>query len=167
MSLYRFFTSNLPLPEVNNEKILYLSVQDAVSMGINVPDSLLKSDAYKLDNSKVFLFCDKEEDLHEIEIHPISRNAFTDQFTQMPYLATLTGKVNEGSVDKLAQYILKQTAEPSAILELWHVWEGEDCEVKAIMVHKEDQVVTALRDYLFEQRYSGAICLKFNSTEGA
>lgn len=185
MSLYRFLASNKPLPEVQNEKIKFLSIPEALARGIKIPDSLLNPDAHKKGIGKSIMCFEKEEDLYEIEIHPLDPNEFTGQYTQLPYLAELTGKVTQSTVNRLAQYVIELSIPsrssnvaysssmhsthlnvPVTVLELWQVWEGEYSKWKEIHVDHETQVVSVLQEHLFEQNYKGAICLKFNMTEG-
>lgn len=135
MSVLFYFASDKPLEEIKNPHYKYLSVNEAVEMGIEVPDFVLNSTIIDKDKPKVILWSDL--DIRK-EIDSVTRkvvdNGVDDDFSIRPfeyypelhttkqYMAKLDWDVySEGRARHIIEYIKKHMEQVDE-MEIWNVW---------------------------------------------
>lgn len=77
MSLFEYIASDNPLKEVENTHIKYLSVNQALELGIEVMDFLLNP-SFDRDKPYVVLWAANEDALHEIVITELKNDKMID-----------------------------------------------------------------------------------------
>lgn len=125
MSSVFYMASDHPLKERPNPNCKTLSVNEALAMGVDVPEFLLEP-GFDRDKPDVLLWSDDldtqgklDDDFAIYTLDP----SMDDVYTEKKYRAALEWDYTEGRAQKVMQYIrehLKHTEE----LELWHVWVG-------------------------------------------
>lgn len=137
MSQLTYIASNTPLPEVKNPHYNTLSVNEALSMGLEVDDFLLRP-GYNRDEPDVILLSDTElvfdtdtgtvDDGGFDDDFAILRlsNATDDVYTEKTYRAYIEWAIcTVGRCQKVIDYIRKQLEHTDEI-ELWNIWMGNE-----------------------------------------
>lgn len=124
MSVLTYIASDYPLKEVENPHVKQLSVNQALELGIEVPDFLLEP-SFNKDKPDVILWVDDDNNLGEISIREFSKaDIFDEIYTQKKFLAYLDWDYTESRAENLIQYIRAHLLDADEI-ELWHIWLGE------------------------------------------
>ncbi|HOM01571.1 MAG TPA: hypothetical protein PLH43_01940 [Acetivibrio sp.] len=134
MSAFTYIASNNPLPEVKNPHYKTLSINEALSMGIEVPDFLLDSGCDR-DKPDVILWSDIEIKI-DTETGTVDDGGFDDDFailklsntaedvyTEKKYCAYLEWNLTRGRSQKVIDYIREQL-EYTDEIEIWRIWMG-------------------------------------------
>ena len=134
MSQLTYIASNAPLPEVKNSHYKTLSVNEALSMGIEVDEVLLRPD-YNRDEPDVILWSDTEI-VFDTDAGTVDDGDFDDDFaifrlsdaaddvyTEKKYRAYIEWRCTAGRTRKVIDYIKEQLIDTDEI-ELWNIWMG-------------------------------------------
>ncbi|RKD31886.1 hypothetical protein [Lacrimispora algidixylanolytica] len=136
MSSCTYIASNTPLPEVKNPHCKSMSVNEALSMGMIVPDFLLNSDSNR-DAPGVILWLDTETKL-DTELGALVDGDFDDDlailildgdtddiYTEKKYKAYMEWTCTKGRSQKVIEYIREQLTYTDEI-EIWNIWKGSE-----------------------------------------
>lgn len=137
MSQLTYIASNAPLPEIKNPHYKTLSVNEALSMGIKVPEFLLEPD-HNRDKPDVILWSDTELAL-DTDTGTMANANFDDDFailrlseaandiyTEKKYRCYIEWTVcTAGRSQEVLDYIRAQLACIDEI-ELWNIWMGHE-----------------------------------------
>lgn len=162
MSAYRCIASNVMLPDVINEKIEYLSVNQAKQRGMVLPDFILDSKTIDPDKDAVILACSSEEDLHEMAITLEITRCFGNAYSDKKYLSQLTGRFTEERIQVLYNYVLESLNITDEI-ELWQLWEDELLEPKVIRAKNKIDLESLLTQYLGSNSIETPICIRISN----
>ena len=69
MSSYQFLASDHPFEKLENPFLERLSIREALERNMDIPDFMLENPDMDPEE-KIFLLCDKEEHLEDLELHP-------------------------------------------------------------------------------------------------
>ncbi len=120
MSAYTFLATNYEMPEVDNAKAKYITVQEAIDLSIKpqwVPWE-------KMDPDVQILYIENEEDLGELVIS--KETSYGDcGFTSYPFIYEINFRYSEFRTKQLLEY-LKENIREGQIMELWRVWIGNE-----------------------------------------
>jgi len=130
LSQLTYIASNYPLQEVENPHCKSLSVNEALAMGIEVDDFLLRP-GYNRDEPDVILWSDTEIVIDadggglddDFSIFKLSDET-EDVYTEKKYRAYVEWAIcTKGRCQKLIDYIREQLTHTDEI-ELWNIWMG-------------------------------------------
>ncbi|MDR1703141.1 MAG: hypothetical protein LBS19_00435 [Clostridiales bacterium] len=126
MSWYEFLASDVPMNDVENPRVQWISLREALERGKPVPEWVRES--IDLDKAGTVLWFESEEDLHEIEITKIDRHMYTDEagifpHVDLPYFSSLEWRYTEERAARLIDYIREHLSKAS-VVELWGYWDG-------------------------------------------
>ena len=134
MSQLIYIASNTLLPEVKNPHYKTLSVNEALSMGIEVDEVFLKP-GYNRDEPDVILWSDTEL-IIDTDSGTVNDGDFDDDFailrlsdatddvyTEKKYRAYIEWDCTGGCAKNVIDYIRNQLKRTDEI-ELWHIWMG-------------------------------------------
>lgn len=136
MSQLTYIASNTPLSEVKNAHYKTLSVNEALSEGIEVDDFLLRP-GYNRDEPNVILWSDTKivfdtdagtvDDGNFDDDFAILRlsDATEDVYTEKKYRAYIEWRCTAGRAQNVIDYIHNQL-ELTDEIELWHIWMGNE-----------------------------------------
>lgn len=121
MSFCSFIATNDEMPEVDQTKAKYMTVKEAVDLGIE-PHELVPWE--KMDPNAQILFFENEEDLKGLVI---KKDTYYDVsgYTSHPFIYEVNFGYSELRANQLLEYI-KENVKEGQILELWRVWIGHD-----------------------------------------
>ncbi len=137
MSSLIYVSSNYPLEEIKNPHYKTLSVNEALSIGVEVPDFMLKSD-FDRDKPDVLL-CSDTELVIDTTLGTIEDGGFDDDFailklddttediyTEKKYRCYLEWMLyTEGRSKKIIEYV-KRHLEHTDEIEIWRIWMGNE-----------------------------------------
>ena len=124
MSVFTYIASNYPLEEVKNMHLRLLSVNEAIEIGIEVPEPLLEP-SFDRDKPDVMLLVDKKENLDEISIHTFNpNNMYDDIYNEKKYCASLQWEYTKARAEKLISYIHNHLMKADEI-EICQIWLGK------------------------------------------
>lgn len=124
MSVFSFIASDYPLAEVDNPLVKQLSVNQALEMGIEVPDFLLVP-SFDRNKPDVILWAVDENDLGELQITNMAKEFIWDDiYSEKKYFASLEWTYSESRAEKLIEYIQNHLKFAEEI-ELWEIWIGD------------------------------------------
>lgn len=124
MSVLTYLASDYPLEEVKNAHVKQLSVNQALELGIKVPDFLLEP-SFDKDKPNVILWVDDEKNFGEISIREFQRADICDDlYTQKRFLAYLEWDYTESRAENLIRYLQAHLLNAYEI-ELWRIWLGQ------------------------------------------
>lgn len=131
-----YIASNTPLPEVNNPHYKTMSVNEALSMGLIVPDFLLNSGSNR-EASGVIMRSNIETKL-DIESGILDDGDFDDDlailildedtddiYTEKKYKVYIEWTCTKGRSQKVIEYIREQLTYTDEI-EIWNIWMGNE-----------------------------------------
>lgn len=125
MSRCYYFACDIVLPDQRNPKVKWLSINEALDLGIDIDLSLF-NDNVDRDKLNTILFCNDEKDLDYPNIYSVSREILNNDITTLKrFGAVLEWKYSEPTVDVVLDYIKSQLKSASEI-ELWSVWLGSN-----------------------------------------
>jgi hypothetical protein len=154
LSFQTFLASDVPLPEVENTHVKWMSVNEAIEKGVNLPGMVLNSATIDRDKPGVILWVDSQENMDEITIRT-EEKAYLGRDdspleTDLPHFATLEWSFTKERAEKLIAYIwehLKKAAE----IEVWNLWVGYEETVPA--TRKRTVYADELRVEYFEKMF--------------
>ena len=138
--------SDAPLPVLPNPHLKLLSVNEALSQGLDVPKSMLEDPEIDPDEPETFLWSDISIEINPEtgEVTPPPEDCWdiwpidcADHLqTGLPYLAEVEWpECTPGRAAVLADYI-RSHLETAERVELWNFWDGSDVELTR--VHREE-----------------------------
>lgn len=136
MSQLIYIASNAPLPEVKNPHYQTLSVNEALSMGLEIDEVFLRP-GYNRDEPNVILWSDTEI-IIDTDAGTVDDGGFDDDFaifslsdatddiyTEKKYRAYIEWGCTAGRAQRVIDYIGEQL-ENTDEMELWNVWMGNE-----------------------------------------
>ena len=136
MSQLTYLASDAPLPEVKNPHYKTLSVNEALSMGIEVGEVFLRP-GYNRDEPDVILWSDTEI-VFDTDVGTVDDGNFDDDFaililsdatddvyTEKKHRVYIEWSCTKGRSQKIVDYIREQLENTDGI-ELWHIWMGNE-----------------------------------------
>lgn len=121
MSFYSFIATNYETPEVDQTKVKYITVKEAIALQIK-PHELVPWE--EMNPNDTILLVENEEDLHELVIKKTDDDDVTE-YTSYPFIYEINFIYSEVRTKQLLEY-LKETIREGQIVELWRVWIGHD-----------------------------------------
>jgi hypothetical protein len=139
MSVFTYFAADFPLEDRKNSHNKFLSVNEALDLGIEVGEELLASNIDR-DEPGIMLWCDREiiidtkshsiddgNDDDDFIIFQIDKS-WDDIYTDKQYLACLEcSSFTTGRTKQIIDYIGRQLQHADEI-EFWYIWMG--CEYR-------------------------------------
>lgn len=145
MSEFQFITSDRPLKEVENPYIEFLSINEAITKGIILPEMLADDEDLDRDE-KILMNVESEEHLDEIEI---KRELYyaeenVEVYSKKLHVVELRWRYSEKRAQQLLEYITDhlKTAEE---VEIWKVWVDEQTEPNVQSIKFDELTIDALR----------------------
>ena len=129
MSYATFLASDTPMPELQNPHQQFLSVNEALAKGVDVPNLVLDTTAIDRDNPDAIMWFESEDSFGEIAIQNTEQPYhFTDDYgnppeTDLACFSELNWNYTEERATKLIGYIRKHL-EKAVVVEIWHTWIG-------------------------------------------
>lgn len=163
MSLYQFFASHKPLKEMANPYIEHWSINDLIAKNMEVPFHLLDK---PIDHDeKIFLWCESEELMDEINIFNAPGSSFPNykEVSDKSKIATLEWRYTDKRAEALIQYLSEvlNDANYDDEIEFWHVWMDDSLDALDLREYEVDQLtVPILRELLGKECYEHPICLR-------
>lgn len=148
MSALLYLASDHPLPEIQNPHEHFLSVNEALAMGMEVPAHLLApgidrdwQHAIHWSDRTVHIDLDRgtvedggyDDDFSIVPLHPSTE----DIYTQKHYRAEIECLWTAGRGKAVLAY-LRQRLETADEVELWHIWMG--CDEPPKILHYEASI---------------------------
>jgi len=125
MSYYAFIASDAQFDDVENPYITYLSINEALEIGLLVPDIVMNSNTVDRDNPNVLLYIDDEVHFGEITINKGDWGLLhNDNPITLEYISTLEWDYTTERAMQLITYI-KKHLQKSKIVEVWCLWLGD------------------------------------------
>lgn len=125
MSRYYYFACDSVLPELVNEQVKGLSINEAINQGIDVDLSMFDANIDR-DLPNILLFFNDESELEYPNIYSLDKKALPNEInTTKQFCAALEWSYSESSVDIVFKYIESQL-KVSTEVELWSIWLGND-----------------------------------------
>ncbi|MDB7815937.1 hypothetical protein [Intestinimonas butyriciproducens] len=126
MSALFYIASDYPLDEVSNPHYKTLSVNEALSIGMEgIPEQFLEP-GFDRDKPDVLLWSDAFVEEGELDddfsIWPLNSST-EDIFTDKKYRVCLEWEYTRGRAERIIQYIREHLSHISE-LEIWHIWVG-------------------------------------------
>ena len=119
MSALIYLASDSPLKSIEYQQEKWLSINEALALGIQVPDYVLSIEG--LDRDKPYCVCQADSD-DDLSIFPIEKSE--DLFTTKTYCSKLEwGFYTPERAERVIDYI-KEHLEHTAEMEIWHIWLG-------------------------------------------
>lgn len=125
MSSNTFIATNYEMPEVDNTKAKYITVKEAIHLGIKPHELVPWED---MDPSAQILFIEKEDDLYELVV---KKDTYYDVsgYSSYPFVYEVDFHYSELRTKQLLKF-LNENIREGQILELWKVWiDNEDVEI--------------------------------------
>lgn len=128
MSSYQFLASDHPFEKLENPFLEHLSIREALERNMDIPDFMLENPDMDPEE-KIFLLCDTEEHLEDLELHPeeISFPEVSARLTENPYVVELQWRYSKERAETLLAYIRKHLASAKN-LEIFSLWLDEEGE---------------------------------------
>lgn len=159
MSEYYCIASNNELLEIKNEKIEYLTVNQAKLREMILPDFILESQTIDHNKDLVILSCNCEEDFYEIAITPERTRCFGNEYSDKIYISQITGKFTRERAEFIYAYLIKSLMGTDEI-EVWQLWEGEILEPKIYEAESSNHLKDLLVYYLASGGVEKPVCIK-------
>lgn len=159
MSEYLCIASNDELIEIKNDKIEYLTVNQAKSRELVLPDFILENETIDQDKDLVILSCNCEEDFYEIAITPERTRCFGNEYSEKMYISQITGKITRERAEFIHDYLIKSLIVTDEI-EVWQLWEGEILEPKIFEAKSSNNLKELLVHYLVSSGVETPVCIK-------
>lgn len=121
MSLLQFIASDVPLKNIENPYIKWMSINQAIKNGYKVEEELIENPKVDKDDESMLMFCDSMEHFEELEI--IEKRTFrhNEYYTKKKYCSEITWRYTDQRAKKLLEYIHDHLKESNEI-ELWRIW---------------------------------------------
>lgn len=117
MSWYYFIATNKELPEVDYTSTKYITVQEAIDLGIKPHDFMPWE---SMDPDSHILFAESQEDLHELVIS--NETAYDDYgYSSQPFIYEINFAYSKKRLQQLLAY-LQENIKKDQIVELWRIW---------------------------------------------
>lgn len=161
MSSFTFISSNSPLEDVENPHIKLFSINEALENGIVAHESLPASGQIDRNKPGVILWIDDEENFGEITIRAFSKTPYESCLTNMEYCSALEWGYSDERAKQLIAYIRKHL-EVSDMMEIWHVWLGDNARTtvpKKHFIHMNDLMPNDLKKMLKHDSYEFPECI--------
>lgn len=143
MSTYCFIGSDYELPEVDNTNARYITVREAMKMGIKDHEFMPWESMNPKD--KVLLFAN-ENDLDELVIRKGTEHTEnTRWYTNKPLIYTVEFRYTEDRGKQLLQYLREHTIKDHE-LELWCIWLDEKKSVQPKVYKAKDISIQNLNE---------------------
>jgi hypothetical protein len=127
MSKYSFIATDYELPEVANSKKRYITVREAMELGIQ-PHSLIPWE--KMNPDAEIMIIDNEDDLGELVIKKrLDYEKNVRWYTDKPFIYLLYFGYAEARAEQLLKY-LKDNINEGQQLELWSIWLDDKQNIK-------------------------------------
>lgn len=137
LSSLMYIASNKPLEDIKNPHYKTLSVNEALAIGMAVPNFMLEPD-FNRDEPGVLLWSDTEiileaagkevndggldDDFAILKLN----DAMEDIYTEKKHLAYIEWmKYTQGRAEKIIDYV-KRGLEDTDDIEIWHIWMGNE-----------------------------------------
>lgn len=164
MSSYQFLASDKPFEKLENHYLMRLSIKEALERNMDVPEFMLDNPDVDQDE-KVFLVCEEEDHLHDLEIYPEDNPTLSTQIsiTEKPYTAEIYWQYSSEQVEVLLSYI-RSHMEKAHEVEIYSLWldEVETAEKEVISL---DTLSPEKLYFLDDNRgYNGPRCLLIKKT---
>ena len=151
MSSYSFIASDYELPEVENPKIKYITVKEAIELGIK-PHELVPWEDMSPDDQ--VLIVKDQKDFDELTIKKHARNLFEDisWYTNKPYIYNVQFCYSENRAKQLISY-LQENIRENYHPECWTIWLGEQQKVIPVKIKSGElsaEIIQKLFDWKFK-----------------
>lgn len=127
MSYVTYLASDVGLAEMENRFVRYISINEALERGIEVPHLEF---LYDVDRNEPFLvYVEDENHFGELEIHALQdKTEEIFRYTKKPFVSSLSFTYNDLRADALLKYLKIHFAEnpTSQEVEIWGIWLGEE-----------------------------------------
>jgi hypothetical protein len=119
MSSYSFIATDYELPEKDNTKTKYITVQEAIDLGIKAHELMPWEE---MDPNTKILYFENEDDLYELEITREDPDRYeVSWYTDKPFIYSVEFKYSDLNIKQLLEYIKENISEGQR-LELWSIW---------------------------------------------
>lgn len=149
MSQFTFLASNAPLENVENPHLKRLSVNEAVTQGIERPKML--PDNIDRDKPNVLLWVDDEESIGDLAIFEAKWCKYKSYSPNMEYNSIIQWVYTDERAKQLISYIRKHL-ETTDSVEIWHICLDSDNEIigkpENIIIDVNELTVSQLAKYL-------------------
>lgn len=127
MSKYTFIATNYEIPEVDNSKERFITVQEAIELGIKAHEFMPWE---KMNLNDKILFFEKESDLGELVIRKGTEYEKNVRwYTDKPFIYSIDFEYSELRTKQLLEY-LKENIREGHQLELWSIWLDDKQSIK-------------------------------------
>lgn len=169
MSYYQFIASDERLPDLENEKLISLSINEAYERGLVFGDyGMSPEDVVELYEDKdakgACIYCENEEDLDELSI--IEEDEFSDYssgYTEKEFRSSINWKMTDERAEKLVNYI-KEHMESTDEVEVWTILlddeDTSDSDMEIVTCNLDEFDSEVLTEAMNIEEYSCPICLK-------
>lgn len=151
MSRLFYFASDMELSEQPNPYLNYLSVNEALSLGLEINKDLLNEDI-SYDEPGVITYCEDEKNFSYPVFYQLDPKDLFDYIgTSKEHCVALQWEYSDDTVNVVLDYIKKQL-EKVPYIEMWSVWLGnvpEDVNTVSTMseLSVDELTVSMLRDF--------------------
>lgn len=119
MSSYSFIATDYEMPEVDNTKVKYITVQEAIDLGIK-PHELMPWE--KMNPNDKILFVENEDDLDGVVITKEDADIYdVNWYTDKSFIYSVEFRYSYLTIKQLLEY-LKENISEGQRLELWSIW---------------------------------------------
>ncbi len=159
MSAYYFLASDFPIEEKENKLIEMLSIEEAISKGLEPPSWLNSWENLKVSNmtKKVILRADSEECFGEIEVREQNASFQARQFTDKKYISAIDWRYTDARALQLIEYF-KEHLKTSCEIEYWYNWLDEFTEPHYTNITVDALTTELLKSFTFN--FDGSKCLR-------
>ncbi len=167
MSSYQFLASDHPFEKLENPFLERLSMREALERNMDIPDFMLENPDMEPEE-KIFLLCDTEEHLEDLELHPeeISFPEVSARLTENPYVVELQWRYSKERAETLLGYI-KKNLTSAENLEIFSLWLDEEDPPQRMEVTMDSLNLTHLSFLDLSEGYQGPRCLHVINTHPA
>jgi hypothetical protein len=148
MSQFTFFASNAPLEAVSNPHAKEVSLNEAVALGMEIPDGF--GDDYYRDKPGVLLWTDNDFDFGDIIIFEANWCKYKTYSDKMQYNSIIQWVYSEKRAEQFIAYIRNHLATTDS-MELWYIWLDSDNEIEnipeSIVIGRNDLTARDLAKY--------------------
>ncbi len=167
MSSYQFLASDHPFEKLENPFLERLSIREALERNMDIPDFMLENPDMDPEE-KIFLLCDTEEHLEDLELHPeeISFPEVSARLTENSYVVELQWCYNKERAETLLGYIKKHLTSAEN-LEIFSLWLDEKDPPQRMEVTLDCLNLSHLSFLDLSEGYQGPRCLHVKNTHPA
>ncbi|HBW13639.1 MAG TPA: hypothetical protein DEF30_07470 [Proteiniclasticum sp.] len=167
MSSYQFLASDHPFEKLENPFLERLSIREALERNMDIPAFMLENPDMDPEE-KIFLLCDTEEHLEDLELHPeeISFPEVSARLTENSYVVELQWRYSKERAETLLGYIKKHLTSAEN-LEIFSLWLDEVDPPQRIEVTLDCLNLSHLSFLDLSEGYQGPRCLHVKNTHPA